>query len=180
MLVVGLTMACCPLLSAQEQAKSQVQATVLQALAAKLNQGNLKNATPRLFAPEPLGFVIDGVRRKAVSVAARPGGEIAEFSRLLGAQIATPSDTIYCKGGACYGTRGVQIRIGNPMITADSAVVLYEILIRGPGEPGFPTRDGLFALFLKKAGDGWCVTKEVPAQTMTINPGVPARSCSGS
>jgi len=137
-----------------------------------------RDRQPRLLVPAALPVMVSGsVVEKARSVAPRTTSESAALAMRLGAVVAASDDTIFMANGQPRGTMGVQIRIGDPQIVGDSAVLLFALQSRGTTGrmlPGFANR---YVVVLRRHGTDWSVQAfgkanqdKVPAVLTAVSP----------
>jgi hypothetical protein len=137
-----------------------------------------KDRNPRLLVPSVLPVSVSGT---AVEVArdagTRAADETSALAARLRARVAAAGDTINIVKGQPGGTMGVQIRLGDPKIVGDSAVIVFALQSRGTTGrmlPGFVNR---YVVVLKRRGTEWTVQSfgkanqdKVPAVLTAVPP----------
>jgi hypothetical protein len=137
-----------------------------------------KDRHPRLLVPAALPVMVSGsVIEKARSGPPRTTTESVALAMRLGAVVAAPDDTISIAKSQPRGTMGVQIRLGDPQIVGDSAVILFAVQSRGTTGrmlPGFVNR---YVVVLRRQGTDWSVQAfgkanqdKVPAVLTAVSP----------
>jgi len=182
LVVLGMTIFSLHDLSAEGDAAHQIRLATASFIDGQLpNIEGYKDRSPRLLVPIVLPVTINGSEVKVErSIAARPRSETIALAARLGARVATAADTIYMAQGQPHGTMGVQIRLGEPRIVGDSAVIVFALQSRGTTGrmlPGFVNR---YVVVLRRTGNEWRVEAFGKAN-QNIVPAVltPVRNSSG-
>ncbi len=157
----------CLLVGVVPLAAQQVEAQAIQLPVAEfLNRiipgmSSFGERSGRTLMASPLRFRIDGTKLVEMAQPRERAAEvIRELATALDAAVATPADTIRCSPSErqCYGTEGLQIRLGDPEVRGDSATVLFSLEFRGLAARGELTTHRptvLYATYLVREAGQW-------------------------
>lgn len=160
--LIGMSFLSAHNLSAQNGLAQAIRLSTASFIAGQLPEihgGGYKDRTPRLLIPTALEKTVEGQAIARLAVAGpRSADESAALAARLGGRVAAPQDTIAMVSGKPVGTMGVQVRIGDPRVVGDSAVIMFGLLSRSTAMRMLPGYENRYVVVLKRSkGTEWVV-----------------------